>query len=151
MEVVELRAALLSNAEVFQFLKDLENQRKDPALVRAGKVSHKEDGFQDLNTVEYEVLKYLDKTPCQVQTNEQIQEFLSKVQSLELTRGEKLMLINLRPKIPVQLITMIEDMAERLNETRQQELLDIIRETFPYEEEEPPAEVNGIHDDNMEE
>ena len=85
------------------------------------------------------------------------------------------MLINLRPKAAVELnvvcvmtkkyvfeqlgndmltivtLQVIEECEDRLNETQQQELLDIIRETFPYQEEKPPAEVNGIHDDGMEE
>lgn len=42
----------VSNAEVYQFLKELEHARKDP---RHAKQPHKEDGMQDLMTVEYEV------------------------------------------------------------------------------------------------
>ncbi|KAJ3033218.1 hypothetical protein HDV00_006572 [Rhizophlyctis rosea] len=146
MEVLELRAALVSNAEVYHFLKDLEHTRKDPRL---SKQSHKEDGMQDLMTVEYEALKYLDQTPSSVQTTADITSFLTQIASFPLTKGEKLMLLNLRPTSTVQLNVCIEECESRLTEARQNELLDIIASTLPSNEVE--ADVNGVERDLMDE
>ncbi|KAJ3298728.1 hypothetical protein HK104_010365 [Borealophlyctis nickersoniae] len=139
MEVVELRSALLSNAEVFMFLKELEAHRKDPGHGRHHTQFHNED-FQDLKTVEYEVLSCLQKTPCKVQDAPQITSFMDAMTSFDLTKAEKLMLLNLRPKSAVELNVIIEECEDRLTEAQQNALLEVIREKLPYEEEEPEGD-----------
>nr|XP_005283476.1 DNA-directed RNA polymerase III subunit RPC9 isoform X3 [Chrysemys picta bellii] len=97
MEVKDANAALLSNFEVFQLLTDLKQQRKD-----SGK--HKQSsGQQNLNTIMYETLKYISKTPCRFQSPEIVRDFLIAMKGHKLTKAEKLQLLNHRPMTAVEI------------------------------------------------
>uniref|UniRef100_A0A8I5NJ21 Argininosuccinate lyase n=1 Tax=Papio anubis TaxID=9555 RepID=A0A8I5NJ21_PAPAN len=76
-------SALLSNYEVFQLLTDLKEQRKE-----SGKNKHS-SGQQNLNTITYETLKYISKTPCRHQSPEIVREFLTAMKSHKLTKWWK--------------------------------------------------------------
>ncbi|XP_059011243.1 DNA-directed RNA polymerase III subunit RPC9 isoform X1 [Mustela lutreola] len=75
----DANSALLSNYEVFQLLTDLKEQRKE-----SGKNKHS-SGQQNLNTITYETLKYISKTPCRHQSPEIVREFLTAMKSHKLT------------------------------------------------------------------
>ncbi|KAM5257986.1 DNA-directed RNA polymerase III subunit RPC9 isoform 1-T1 [Hipposideros larvatus] len=83
MEVKDANSALLSNYEVFQLLTDLKEQRKE-----SGKNKHS-SGQQNLNTITYETLKYISKTPCKHQSPEIVREFLTAMKSHKLTKWWK--------------------------------------------------------------
>ncbi|XP_072868750.1 DNA-directed RNA polymerase III subunit RPC9 isoform X2 [Chlorocebus sabaeus] len=83
MEVKDANSALLSNYEVFQLLTDLKEQRKE-----SGKNKHS-SGQQNLNTITYETLKYISKTPCRHQSPEIVREFLTAMKSHKLTKWWK--------------------------------------------------------------
>uniref|UniRef100_A0ABB0MV56 DNA-directed RNA polymerase III subunit RPC9 n=1 Tax=Homo sapiens TaxID=9606 RepID=A0ABB0MV56_HUMAN len=83
MEVKDANSALLSNYEVFQLLTDLKEQRKE-----SGKNKHS-SGQQNLNTITYETLKYISKTPCRHQSPEIVREFLTALKSHKLTKWWK--------------------------------------------------------------
>ncbi|XP_056267293.1 DNA-directed RNA polymerase III subunit RPC9-like [Pseudoliparis swirei] len=76
-------AAMLSNYEVFKLLTDLKEQRKD-----SGK-NKNSAGQQNLNTIMYETLKYLSKTPSSRQTPEIVREFLTTMMPHKLTVRQK--------------------------------------------------------------
>ncbi|XP_042735810.1 DNA-directed RNA polymerase III subunit RPC9 isoform X3 [Lagopus leucura] len=76
----DANAALLSNFEVFQLLTDLKQQRKE-----SGK-SKQSSGQQNLNTIMYETLKYISKTPCRYQSPETVKEFLAAMKGHKLTK-----------------------------------------------------------------
>ncbi|XP_059549370.1 DNA-directed RNA polymerase III subunit RPC9 isoform X2 [Myotis daubentonii] len=97
MEVKDANSALLSNYEVFQLLTDLKEQRKE-----SGKNKHS-TGQQNLNTITYETLKYISKTPCSHQSPEIVREFLTAMKSHKLTKAEKLQLLNHRPMTAVEI------------------------------------------------
>ncbi|KAM9583333.1 DNA-directed RNA polymerase III subunit RPC9 isoform 2-T2 [Trichechus inunguis] len=97
MEVKDANSALLSNYEVFQLLTDLKEQRKE-----SGKNKHS-SGQQNLNTITYETLKYISKTPCRHQSPEIVREFLTAMKSHKLTKAEKLQLLNHRPMTAVEI------------------------------------------------
>ncbi|XP_008696810.1 DNA-directed RNA polymerase III subunit RPC9 isoform X4 [Ursus maritimus] len=97
MEVKDANSALLSNYEVFQLLTDLKEQRKE-----SGKNKHN-SGQQNLNTITYETLKYISKTPCRHQSPEIVREFLTAMKSHKLTKAEKLQLLNHRPMTAVEI------------------------------------------------
>ncbi|XP_029804486.1 DNA-directed RNA polymerase III subunit RPC9 isoform X1 [Suricata suricatta] len=97
MEVKDASSALLSNYEVFQLLTDLKEQRKE-----SGKNKHS-SGQQNLNTITYETLKYISKTPCRHQSPEIVREFLTAMKSHKLTKAEKLQLLNHRPMTAVEI------------------------------------------------
>uniref|UniRef100_A0A8D0SWR2 DNA-directed RNA polymerase III subunit RPC9 n=1 Tax=Sus scrofa TaxID=9823 RepID=A0A8D0SWR2_PIG len=97
MEVKDANSALLSNYEVFQLLTDLKEQRKE-----SSKNKHS-SGQQNLNTITYETLKYISKTPCRHQSPEIVREFLTAMKNHKLTKVEKLQLLNHRPMTAVEI------------------------------------------------
>ncbi|XP_077403791.1 DNA-directed RNA polymerase III subunit RPC9 isoform X1 [Vanacampus margaritifer] len=135
MEVKNANAAMLSNYEVFQLLTDLKEQKKD-----SGKSKHSA-GQQNLNTVMYETLKYLSKTPCSRQRPEMVQAFLSTMMRHKLTKAEKLQLLNHRPQTAVEMQLMVEESEERLSEEQIEELIQTISEILPGDPEQEDAAI----------
>jgi len=141
MEVVSECAALLSNYEVISLLED----------INKGKNGHKKPNSQQQNlaTVCYETLKYLEKTPCKQQNPKIIQDFCKKLEPFKLTKAEKLQLLNQRPTTAVEIQLLIEESEERLSEEQTDKLLDIISECVPdIEGDEEGSEEQQSMDDS---
>ncbi|KAM4794636.1 DNA-directed RNA polymerase III subunit RPC9 isoform 2-T2 [Rhinophrynus dorsalis] len=132
MEVKDANAALLSNYEVFQLLTDLKAQQRE---ARKNKNSA---GQQNLNTIMYETLKYLSSSPCQRQSPEIVQEFLTAMKGHKLTKAEKLQLLNHRPSTAVEIQLMVEESEERLSEDQIEELIQSVTSILPGD---PEAEM----------
>ncbi|NXH87398.1 RPC9 polymerase, partial [Edolisoma coerulescens] len=66
--------------QVYQLLTDLKQQRKE-----SGKTKQS-SGQQNLNTIMYETLKYISKTPCRYQSPETVREFLLAMKDHKLTK-----------------------------------------------------------------
>ncbi|XP_031712754.1 DNA-directed RNA polymerase III subunit RPC9 isoform X1 [Anarrhichthys ocellatus] len=122
-------AAMLSNYEVFKLLTDLKEQRKD-----SGKSKQ-----QNLNTITFETLKYLSKTPCSRQTPEIVKEFLTTMMPHKLTKAEKLQLLNHRPQTAVEIQLMVEESEERLSEEQIEELIHTVADVLPGDPEQENA------------
>ncbi|KAI9348800.1 HRDC-like protein [Zopfochytrium polystomum] len=117
------RRRMISNAEVHAFLI----QKKDEDNLYG-------EGFENLQTVKYEVLNYLSRTPASVQSERHIREFMAAMEPFGLTKGEKLNILNLRPGTEVDLFLIIEELASRLDTETREKLLMEIERTLP-----PPA------------
>ena len=139
MEVVDENAAMLSNYEVYTQLKEIQTGQS------GNKRPNKHQ--QHLATILYSTLKYLEKTPCKDQDPEIISKFMLAVADFNLTKAEKLQLLNQRPTTAVEIQLMIEESEERLTEEQIDQLLDIITNTLPGE---LPAEEQAEEAEAME-
>jgi len=84
-----------------------------------------------LATITYETVKYLENTPCVRQTPEIIAKYMKEVEKFNLTKLEKLLLINLRPTTAVEIQLIIQDSEERLTDEQVEELISITVEHLP--------------------
>ncbi|THH08972.1 hypothetical protein EW145_g2336 [Phellinidium pouzarii] len=168
MEVVSARSALLSNLEVLTLLRELEGEqlarqktalrvkKEDEDRVAHGDVqsasqsqaSHllQENVCENLRTVEFEAIQYLsaDYQPTKAQSPEAITQLVRGLSAFELTKAEKLQIVNLAPTEPVELYVpiicpphpqIVEEIEDRLGENMAA-VLDIVRasiSTLPSE------------------
>lgn len=143
MEVKDANAALLSNFEVFQLLTDLKAQQRD------GRKNKNSVGQQNLNTIMYETLKCLSSSPCQRQSAEIVQEFLTALKGHKLTKAEKLQLLNHRPMTAVEIQLMVEESEERLTEEQIEQLIQTITSILPGDPEAEAAEQTEMEEDDI--
>nr|XP_011450408.2 DNA-directed RNA polymerase III subunit RPC9 [Crassostrea gigas] len=140
MEVVNENSAMLSNFEVYGLLTD----------IQAGRGQNKPNKHQQqLATITYETIKYLETKPCKHQSEESITEFMKELQSFNLTKAEKVQILNLCPTTAVEIQLIIEESEERLTEEQIYKLLDIIVKYNPTEadqEEDNLAEMDSSND-----
>lgn len=75
---------------------------------------------------ENKVRKYL-ATASGSPSKANLSKFESAVQKYKLSKAEVFQLINFRPKLPVELNLLIEQIEERLSEEEQDELLETVK------------------------
>ncbi|KAK3196886.1 hypothetical protein K4F52_000230 [Lecanicillium sp. MT-2017a] len=145
MKVIEAQSAVLSNYEVFQHLTDQ----------RDGYKKIKRRGPPNLETVVRELLQYLSTRPSPLSQKPLtyhpacVKELIEKLQPYELSKGEVVMILNLRPATTPALNTVLEDMADRYTDEQQEEMVAIIAEVLGEFRSENGAEVtNGGADEH---
>ncbi|CAF0798340.1 unnamed protein product [Brachionus calyciflorus] len=143
MEIVNKNVALLSNSEVYTLLKETKEKSADK-IIKKKNLDPNSSNFntnvdKHLPTIVYESLKYLEKTPCVKQTPEIVANFLAKLdeknKELNLTKVEKLQLLNQRPLSAVDLQCLIEDSEERFTIEQMDDLLDFVLNNLPDNQE----------------
>ncbi|ORZ16883.1 HRDC-like protein [Absidia repens] len=130
MIIKNARSALISNYEVFNLLNERIEYQKEVQTTRPN-VEYPEH----LRTIQFELAEYLKTTPTKSQTTVQVKDFLQQMNQYALTLGEKLQILNLRPKSAVEIYLLIEECEERFNEQDLDNILSIIITTLPHEEE----------------
>ncbi|KAL6906653.1 RNA polymerase Rpb4 domain-containing protein [Trichoderma evansii] len=145
MKVLEAQAAVLTNYEVLQHLAQQKNLYK----------LRKRRGPPNLETVVRELIQYLQSSPNPLSqkpstyTPNCISQLLERLSPYELSKGEVVMILNLRPASVAALNTVIEEMAERFSDEQQEEMVNIILEVLgQFEASDPNA--NGNADDAAE-
>ncbi|KAI9309536.1 RNA polymerase Rpb4-domain-containing protein [Cunninghamella echinulata] len=131
MIIKSARAALISNYEVLNLLKERHEYQREK------QIDNPELEYPEhLRTIQFELTGYLEKTPVNSQTTEQINTFLKNISQYSLTLGEKLQILNLRPKSDVEIYLLIEECEERFNEEDLENMLHLIKTDLPHEEDE---------------
>jgi len=134
MEVVNPRSALLSNYEVLSLLRDLEadhlartktalriKKEEEAAGVSSivpggGKDPTVVEIYENLRTVSVEAIQYLTSPslPTTSQSPESISKLVKDLAPYDLTKAEKLQIVNLAPKTHVELYVIVEELEDRL-------------------------------------
>ena len=143
MEVKNENVALLSNLEVLMLLKDIQAGRNNQQKPN----KH----HQNLGTITYETVKYLERTPCALQASEHVVSFMEAMKDFDLTKAEKLQLLNNRPTSLVEMHLMIEESDERMSDEYMGRLMNAIVTHLPGPEPELPAAEENMEAEEGEE
>ncbi|KAF8512650.1 RNA polymerase Rpb4-domain-containing protein [Hysterangium stoloniferum] len=162
MEVVNPRAALLSNFEVLTLLRELESEQlAETRAALAIKKERSESGHvesknhmshqppipevcENLRTVEFEAIAHLsaDFQPINRQTAHGIRKLTKGLAPFKLTKGEKLQIVNLAPTQPVELYVIVEELEDRLSD-RMDDILTLVRDTLTDTPEDTEADAEA--------
>lgn len=125
MEVVEACSELLSNRQVLDLLRSYTSKKQT-----------------NLATILYETTSYLESSPAAASSVSNIAEFLDiiKEREYDLTKMEKVQIVNLKPENETELHLIIDNIEEKLNEKQRNDLLELIQTTL-----EKPANKEGEH------
>ncbi|CAI2173539.1 2151_t:CDS:2 [Funneliformis geosporum] len=126
--IVEKRHAQLSNYEVLALLRELDEKQKEQA-----RVNPQIKFAENLKTIQFEVIQNL-KSPqstAKSQTPEQIESILFELKKYNLTKSEKLQIINLRPQSIAELELIIEDCEDRFPMETLREMIYLIGINLP--------------------
>lgn len=111
MDILDTCCAHLSNREVLELLRN--------------NMSNKQT---NLATIIYETISYLNTTPAATYSMEKMNKFLSQLKEmkLDITKSERLLLLNLKPENESELHVIIDNIEERLQESQREELLNLV-------------------------
>ncbi|KAI8329247.1 RNA polymerase II [Chlamydoabsidia padenii] len=126
MKIKNTRAALISNYEVFDLVNERINYQKQIQLSLSNV-----DYPEHLRTIQFELVEYMKGTPTSTQTQDQVKNFLQQMDRYSLTLGEKVQVLNLRPKSAVEIYLLIEECEERFSEEDLDNILEIVSTTLP--------------------
>ncbi|KAI0025249.1 RNA polymerase III, subunit C17 [Xylariomycetidae sp. FL0641] len=138
MRILEAQNATLSNLEVYTFLNNQAKQYQQ----------QKRRGPGNLETLRRELIQYFESPPGPLSQKPlpfdvgAIPVLVKKLHPYGITKGECIMIINMRPTSVANLNAVIEDMADRFDEDKQYEIIDHVVEVmgqFPQPEEEEGA------------
>ncbi|GAA5962020.1 hypothetical protein JCM21900_002800 [Sporobolomyces salmonicolor] len=168
METLNERAGFLCNHEVLQILR---RQRDDRAarikvLDEQRRKSRNEGTLdslmadekervqpQDLHTVTFEAIRYLedDVHPIRRQTPKSVANLLDKLEDLDLTKAERLHIVNLAPTSLVELHVCIEELGERFSEPQQLELVQMVKDHLGKLDQATTRDGDAALEDRMDE
>ena len=127
MEVIEGKEKMLSNYEVLTILKEVKESTKND----------KSTTNKNLATIAYETINYLEGLQHYNDLKyENVLDYLGEMKKFNLTKLERLQILNQRPTSMVELQILIEENEERFSEEAMEIMLDIVRKTLPIKEDE---------------
>ncbi|CAN8103968.1 unnamed protein product [Discula destructiva] len=142
MKILESQSAVLTNFEVYQHMLNQEYEFKQPDRKR--KVP------RSVQNLVKELLEYFRTAPNPFAQEPltyngfTIRRLITRLDPYELTKGETIMILNIRPENLAVLSTCIEDLIGRYNDDQQAEILAIIEEVLgPFPPKEYVAEGEG--------
>ncbi|CAG8627777.1 13816_t:CDS:2 [Dentiscutata heterogama] len=126
--IIDKRNAMLSNYEVLVLLREMDEKQREQA-----KIDPNVKFAESLKTIQFEVIQNLSssQSPASTQTPEQIETTLDHLKKYNLTKSEKLQLINLRPQSVAELELIIEDCVDRFEMDTLREMVYIIGSNLP--------------------
>lgn len=141
MEIIEGKEKMLSNYEVLKMLKDVkENTKKS-----------KSHSNKNLATITYETITYLEGLKHYNDLEDvNVINYLEEIKKFNLTKLEKLQILNQRPISMVDLQALIEENEERFSEEAMEMILEIVNRTLPVKEDEVKDEDKVNNDEKME-
>ncbi|PAV16848.1 dna-directed rna polymerase iii subunit rpc9-like protein [Pyrrhoderma noxium] len=166
MEVVSARSALLSNYEVLTLLKELEgdqlsrqktalrikkeeeeraaNKLTDTATIQTN-ARVQESICENLRTVEFEAIQYLEAEyqPTRSQSPGAITQLIKALGKYDLTKAEKLQIVNLAPQQLVELYVIVEEIEERLGHSVMEEIIGLVKSSVYNPDPEVVEEGEG--------
>lgn len=124
MEVVEGEERMLSNYEVLKILKDMKESTKCKSTNK------------NLATITYETITYLEGLRhYEEMKDEHLLAYLDEMKKFNLTKLEKLQILNQCPRSMVELQILIEENEERFSEEAMELMLEIVRKTLPLKQD----------------
>ena len=162
MRVIKVRAALLSDFEVLQLLRDSEAEQRNEARTRKEQQVSDTDIASNFRTMQFEAITSLSQPfrACSLQTAEHIRAFLDDLQKRGyvipderiladepgLTKTERLQLVNHAPSSVVELHTLVEELGQRMNDDQINEIIQCVTAHLPI----PDASNTDPHSMPME-
>ncbi|CAD6884980.1 unnamed protein product [Tilletia controversa] len=167
MRVPNARVALICDHEALELARSYSRARKPDSRSSQGAFVPLKSGIDNLNTIHYELMTHLTSLdrprPCLRQTPAGITAFLTALQTAgfspsaslgprreealadyQLTKSERLMLVNHAPTSQVFLNTLIEECFVRFTPEQIETILALVREhLLPAD-----GQVNGAADHN---
>ncbi|KAK7723754.1 hypothetical protein SLS64_000083 [Diaporthe eres] len=137
MKVLESQSAILTNFEVYQHL--LNEQQKAKLPDRKRQVPRNLQNVIKEATQKLTLKQVIDQLRTQPDPLSQrpitydatsIGRLVERLRDFDLTKGETIMIINLRPDNPAVLAACVEDAESRFDEEKQQEIIAIIEEVL---------------------
>ncbi|RYP26216.1 hypothetical protein DL768_011781 [Monosporascus sp. mg162] len=137
MKILESQNAVLTNLEVYEFLSAQAKEYQE----------QKRRGPGNQETLRKELLQYFEAFPSPLSQKPLpfdaavIPALLQRLRAYQITKGEFVMIFNMRPTNIPTLNAVIEDMEERFTQDEQEDIVNGIAEvlgSFP-----PPPEEDG--------
>ncbi|PBC31526.1 DNA-directed RNA polymerase III subunit RPC9 [Apis cerana cerana] len=107
-------SAYLSNYEVLNILQSIKANKKQKMKQN------------QLASITYQTIRYLENTSCKIQSPEKIKDFLRAMEPFKLTKCEILTLLNVCPKTPLEIQLIVEDSEDRLTDEEVDSLLQVV-------------------------
>ncbi|KAL9652246.1 hypothetical protein ABK040_011906 [Willaertia magna] len=133
MKILKTEEFSLTNYEVQQVIQQQFETRKDNLHIKEFNIKRNRDPILDFHC---RLLYYFDKqSKVKYQNNSTIENLLKELSRFELTKQEKMSIINSMPDTLVEIHLIIDNCVNRFSEDQTLEMIEIIRKNLLSEAE----------------